>query len=54
MKWVPKNVKQLEWHKWFAWYPVYVEPYFTQIVWLEYVYRRINFNGKRHKLINSK
>ena len=30
-----------EWHRWFAWRPVFVE---DEIVWLEFIERRINFS----------
>ena len=35
----PKWEAEREWHKWFAWYPVEVEP--TKSVWLGFVERKL-------------
>jgi len=49
MKWITKNTIQykhntkLNWHKWFAWFPVTVKQYAdgsAKKVWLEYVMRK--------------
>jgi len=49
MKWITKNTIQykqnmkLNWHKWFAWFPVTVKQYAdgsVKKVWLEYVMRK--------------
>ena len=33
----------LEWHRWFAWYPVRVSD--DYVVWLEFIERRRNYFG---------
>lgn len=40
IKYTPKNV--FEWHRWFAWYPVFITAHNNQeyFVWLEYVNQR--------------
>ena len=40
MKWKRKErikTDEIQWHKWFAWYPVILDEY---VVWLEMVYCR--------------
>jgi hypothetical protein len=34
-----KDARLQEWHRWFAWYPVYVGPHDYR--WMEYVERRL-------------
>jgi len=37
------------WHKWYAWRPIFVEKYaIKQLVWLEYVERKLN--GYKYRL----
>lgn len=41
---IDKQLELLEWHKWFAWFPVRVNK--DTIVWLQDVYRKANeFNS---------
>jgi hypothetical protein len=35
MRWKKKN--KLEWHHWFAWYPIVID---NTYVWLEWIYRK--------------
>jgi hypothetical protein len=39
VKWSSRFQKQLEWHSWFAWYPVTID-LTGERVWLEVVERR--------------
>lgn len=49
MRWIPRKIKHLKWHRWFAWRPVtLISEKFDSVevpqqrAWLEIVERRLN------------